>query len=398
MNQIQIPSKILNAFKKKATYYAFYGGRGGAKSESIGRILLIEGMKNKHKIVCCRETMASIEDSVFSLLKGIIAKYDIKGYVCTKNKIRQSNGTEFVFKGLKKETVGSIKSIPNITICWVEEAQFVSRQSLDTLIPTIREDDSVVVFTLNPDLESDPVYADYIAVERPDTVKCKINYTENPFVTGKIKADANYCRENDIEKYNNVWLGETKTISEAVIFKSRYIVESFEMLPTYDYMYGADFGDADPNTLVKCFIKDNCLYIADEMYEVGQKLEDMAKGYLKIINNNSDYVNGDNVRSETIKYLQRQGINIRGENKLQIEDGIAFIKNFRKIIIHPRCVNTIFEFSKYSRVIDSKTGLVTEKLIDKHNHCIDAIRYALKKKIEQSVEKGYKSFSSNLTF
>jgi len=392
--QIEIPEIILQAFRKKATYYVTYGGRAGAKSESIGRILLIEAQKKKHTIMCCREFQASIKDSVHSLLKYIIALYDMKGFTITETEIKHENGSRFIFRGLKKESVGSIKSIPNISIAWLEEAQYISRESLDILIPTIRNENSIVIFSLNPETELDPVYNDFVLTERNDTVKCFINYLDNPFVTKKTINDAEYDKKNDIEKYNHIWLGQTKKVSDAVIFKNRYIVESFETPKDAVFYYGADFGDVDPNTLIKMFIKDKILYIDSEMYEVNQKLEDMKDAYLKILGNDREVIRGDNARPETIKYLQRQGINIVGENKLQINDGIAYLKNFQKIVIHQRCKNTAYEVSVYSKVSDRQTGLITEKIIDKNNHCIDAIRYGLKPLIEQSrPKKGVSQYS-----
>jgi phage terminase large subunit len=60
-----------------------------------------------------------------------------------------------------------------------------------------------------------------------------------------------------------------------------------------------------------------------------------------------------------------------------VEDGIEFIKSFKKVIIHPKCVKTIEEFNRYSYKIDKKTGAVLPILLDTYNHCIDAIRYSL---------------------
>jgi phage terminase large subunit len=88
----------------------------------------------------------------------------------------------------------------------------------------------------------------------------------------------------------------------------------------------------------------------------------------------------DSSRPETISYLRRHGYNkIKGSKKGagSIEDGIAFIRSFEKVIIHPRCKATADEFRFYSYKVDPQTGAISNKIEDKKNHIIDALRYAL---------------------
>jgi phage terminase large subunit len=47
------------------------------------------------------------------------------------------------------------------------------------------------------------------------------------------------------------------------------------------------------------------------------------------------------------------------------------------VVIHPRCVNTVKEFQRYSYKVDRLTEEVTSVIVDAWNHYIDAIRYAL---------------------
>ena len=58
-----------------------------------------------------------------------------------------------------------------------------------------------------------------------------------------------------------------------------------------------------------------------------------------------------------------------------IKEGIAWLKSY-DIIVHPRCKHTISELTKYSFVEDKLSGLLTNRLKDKDNHVIDALRYA----------------------
>lgn len=83
---------------------------------------------------------------------------------------------------------------------------------------------------------------------------------------------------------------------------------------------------------------------------------------------------------------KRKGFNISAAEKWQgsIEDGIAYLKSFDKIVIHPRCRHTAEEFKLYSYKVDPKTNEVLPIIVDKYNHGIDAIRYSLDGYITQT--------------
>ena len=97
-------------------------------------------------------------------------------------------------------------------------------------------------------------------------------------------------------------------------------------------------------------------------------------------------VYADNARPESISHLGKKGLRrIVGveKGKGSVEDGIAFIKSFQKVVIHPRCSNTIQEFRDYAYKIDRPTDEILPILIDKNNHYIDALRYGLEKIMKQ---------------
>jgi phage terminase large subunit len=129
----EFPVKLQGLFKK-SRYKVCWGGRGGAKSWGIARALLIKGAKSPIRILCAREYQTSIKDSVHKLLCDQIEALGLLGfYEITQNSIRGRNGTEFAFIGLKNNPT-NIKSFEGVDICWVEEAQTVSRFSWNILI------------------------------------------------------------------------------------------------------------------------------------------------------------------------------------------------------------------------------------------------------------------------
>ena len=205
-------------------FYVFHGGRGGGKSWEIADFLLIIGTTAKHRILCCREVQKSIKQSVHKLLSDRIAAMGLSSfYEILETEIRGKNGTEFSFAGLLNHTVDSVKSFEGATITWIEEAQTVSKHSLDILIPTvIRTANPMIIMSLNPRLPQDAVYADYIAKEREDTLVVQVNYTDNPHCPSEIKNLAEAMMNDDFDKYEHVYLGKPKEIADGAIYKAEF--------------------------------------------------------------------------------------------------------------------------------------------------------------------------------
>ncbi len=161
--KVQIPIEFKQLFTPTWRNILYYGGRGSTKSHSVARALLLRGRMSKKRILCTRELQNSIEDSSYQLLLDLIEKYELNDYVATKTSIiNTETGTNFIFKGLKKGTGQSVKSLEGVDIVWVEEAQSVSEESLEILSPTIRNEGSQLIFTFNRLMEQDPVYMKYL--------------------------------------------------------------------------------------------------------------------------------------------------------------------------------------------------------------------------------------------
>ena len=117
-----IPVHYKELFNPKWRHIIYYGGRGGLKSHSVARALLIRGEKEKLRILCTRELQRSIKDSVHKLLSDLITEYGLSNYVVLKETIINTDtGTEFIFRGIRNNTT-EIKSTEGVDICWCEEA------------------------------------------------------------------------------------------------------------------------------------------------------------------------------------------------------------------------------------------------------------------------------------
>ena len=378
---IDVPEILLPLYTTDKRYIAIRGGRGSGKSWSVADFLLCKGLESKKRVLCTREVQTSIKDSVHKLLSDRIEHHKLKGfYTITDKNIKGANGSEFIFKGLFRND-NDIKSTEGIDYCWTEEAQAVSRRSLEVLTPTIRKDKSQILYTYNPTNEDDPVHVDYTLANRDDTLKIEALFHHNPWFPEVLRNEMEYDRRTDPDKYAHKWLGQCIAHSEAQIFYGKWNIEEFES-NSDTYYYGADWGFAtDPTALVRCFIKENTLYIDYEAYEVKCEITDTARLFDVIPESRKHEIIADSARPETISHLRRNGFRIEGaaKGKGSVEDGIEHLRGYEKIVIHPRCKHTIDEFRLYKFKQDKLTGKILNVPEDKNNHIIDALRYALEK-------------------
>ncbi|MEE3504846.1 PBSX family phage terminase large subunit [Pseudomonas sp. 10C3] len=364
-------------------YKVFHGGRGGAKSWEIARALVLIASSKKTRILCAREVQNTIKDSVHKLLKDQIESLGLNAwFTITDKAITSSVGSEFIFKGLRFDVQG-VKSTEGVDICWVEEAQTVTSASWDVLTPTIRKNDSEIWISFNPNEATDPTYMRFVANPPDDSIVIEVNYPDNPWFPEVLRKEMEYCKRVDFEAYEHIWLGKPKSISEAVIFSGKYRVEAFSddlWLQADRLFFGADFGFAqDPSTLIRSFILGNKLYIEYEAYGVGVEIDEMAQLYDSIPDARDWPIKGDCSRPETISYMRRQSFSIEAAAKWSgcVEDGIAHLRGFEEIIIHERCKHMAAEARLYSYKVDKLSGDVLPVIVDKHNHCWDAVRYSL---------------------
>jgi phage terminase large subunit len=153
----------------------------------------------------------------------------------TQTSIRGQNGSEFAFVGLKNN-VANVKSYEGIDICWVEEAQTVSRNSWKTLTPTIRKEGSEIWVSFNPELETDETYQRFVVNPPPDTISIKINYWDNPWFPETLRNEMESLKVRDHEAYMQVWEGVCRqTIDGAIFAKEMMRAEAEERITKVPY-------------------------------------------------------------------------------------------------------------------------------------------------------------------
>lgn len=382
---LYINDKVRKAFSSIKRFKVVYGGRDSGKSTMVVLWFVLLSFKDRYRFLNIKKTARTIRDSVYSLYEEVIKKNNLESYFTfTQTSIKNNvTGSEFLFTGLLP-SAERIKSVNKINYCFIEEASELTQDDWDIVIPTIREPGNKIFIVFNPADGTEPVYKTFIDNTPENAEVVKINYDDNPFLSDESKDYIEYLKEVDWEKYKHIYEGEKLLISDKVIFKNKYEVRHFETPNDAVFYHGMDWGGGgaaqDPSVAVRCFIDDNTLYIDKESYLTGAAadLDNMPDHLIADIPTSYKWqILSDTNFPNSIKYLRNRGFNIKPVKKMKIIDGINFLKSFEKIIIHPDCENTAYEFMTYSWKTDKMSGDIIPEPEDKHNHCIDTVRYSL---------------------
>jgi len=392
--KIDLPTKLQFLFERgKYRYKVAYGGRCGMKSQTFAKVLIILAAQSPLLILCAREFQNSIRDSVYKELVDAIYEFKLDSFfTILKTSIVGRNGSEFIFAGLHNN-VQSIKSIKGIDICWVEEASTLTTDSWEKVVPTIRKKDSEIWLSFNPDTEDDIPYKTFSTNNEPPprSKVVEIGYEDADEVgwfPDELRYDMEYVKKTDYDRYMHIWKGKPKKYSEAQILKHKWRVEDFTPDESFGRPYfGADWGFSnDPTALVKCWVKENTLYIEHEAFGYGVDIDKTPELFDTVHDARKNTMYADCARPETISYMKQHGyplIRPCEKWKGSVEDGVMFLRSFESIIIHPRCKNIIYEAGAWKFKVIEKTGEITTTPEDKDNHGMDSLRYALGRLIKR---------------
>lgn len=380
MKDYEYLTKAQPIVEQNYRYKGLFGGRGSGKSHLFAELVVIRTSEKKTNVVCVREIQKSLTQSAKKLIEDKIEYFGLGHlYEVQLSQIKTPHGGLIIFQGMQDHNAESIKSLEGFDIAWIEEAQSLSKRSMELLRPTIRKDNSEIWASWNPRFETDPIEELLRGDDPPEqSIAIQVNYDDNPWLPEVLKKEMEYDRRRDPEKYQHVWLGGYQRNSEARVFKN-WEVREFDTMEGAHFRLGADWGySVDPTVLIRCYIEGRTLYIDHEAYEVGCEIENIPLLFQSIPDSERWPIVADNNRPDTIDYVRRHGFSkIYGaaKGKGSIEDGIEWLKNY-DIIVHPRCKHTIDELTLYCYKTDKDTGKVLPILEDKDNHVIDALRYA----------------------
>ena len=218
MNKIQIPKKLGKLCSPKR-YKVIIGGRGSGKSESVAQLLVSMVAQAGVKVLCLREFQSSLDDSVKSIIGHHIERLKLlSGFNVMRSHIECKNGGEFKFMGIARNPQ-SVKSSHGFQVCWCEESQFLSDESLKMLTPTIREKGSELWFTGNPQSSEDPFSQRFIMpfqdellrdgfYEDDDHMIIMLNHEDNPWFPDELERERLWDLKNLTKaRYDWIWNG-----------------------------------------------------------------------------------------------------------------------------------------------------------------------------------------------
>ncbi len=384
VNDFDIPvAEVFWPLLKPARYKVARGGRGSAKSHFFAGLAISTAAFQPKRFLCLREYQKSLHMSAKSLLELKIKTYGMERFFNVQEKrIRSHAGALFVFEGMQSHNAHSLMSFEDFDVAWFEQAEVASQRSLDILRPTLRKDDSELWFSWNPQDAGDPIQF-LIDDPPPGTVSVEANWRTNPWFPNVLRLEMEYDRGRDIDKFNHIWEGGFRASSEARVFRN-WIVEEFDVaeIDGLSGPYGgADWGFAvDPTVLIRVWVDqaNRRLLVDYEVWAIGCKIVDTAELFDHVPGAREMRIRADSARPETIDHIRGEGFNIVAAHKGpgSVEEGVEFLKSY-DIAVHPRCRHVIDELTHYSWEVDRLTGEPTNKMADKANHTIDALRYAL---------------------
>lgn len=282
IEDIEIPVLLPPAYKpifQPKRYKLLSGGRGSAKSETVGRYLIIRASTECLRILCTREYQKNISESVYLVLKDIITSHGLHNYEITKSEIKNvATGSHFIFTGL--QDIDSIKSMKGINICWCEEAHSLSEHSIEVLTPTIREPNSELIFTFNRQEEEDPIYTKFCKNPMSNVWYIHTTYRDNPFFPEVLKEEMEIDKITDTNLYNHKWEG-MPLANKGNIFDLSWFLFT-DQLPAekdYDYRYITcdtaykEKQESDYTVFPYWGIKDKKLYLIDILRDKKQSVD-----------------------------------------------------------------------------------------------------------------------------
>lgn len=223
-----------------ARFKGIWGGRGGGKSEffvdlGIEDALAAPGeMGEGLRMVCIREVQKSLKHSVKSLFERKMSKYGLgeaDGFKVFNEVIKTPGDGLLIFQGMQDHTADSIKSLDGFHRAWGEEAQGLSKMSLDLLIPTIRWEDkkrgliSQIWLSWNPRRKTDAVEFLRSPDLDEDAIVVKAGWQDNPWFPDVLNAARLNTLRMDPDGYDHIWEGGFATVTSGAYF-ARHLIEA----------------------------------------------------------------------------------------------------------------------------------------------------------------------------
>ena len=205
---LNIPPKLLPLVNRinEFRYFLIEGGRSSGKSQSVARFILWLCEQKHLRVSCGREIQNTIEESVYTIFSDLVRVNKLNFDVSASKVDHRATQSYIRFRGFREQGAINIKGLEGVDVLWVDEAQAITKGTLDVIIPTIRKENSKVIWTMNRHVSNDPVYSFFF--NRPDCLHIHCDYLDNLFCPQAMLNEAEECKKSSLDDYNHIWLGE----------------------------------------------------------------------------------------------------------------------------------------------------------------------------------------------
>lgn len=398
--EIELPPKLVNLFDGEARYRVAFGGRGSGKTRSFALMSAVYGYRwgmsgKQGQILCAREHLNSLDESSLEEVKSAIRSVEWLDayYEIGEKYIRSRDGrVSYVFAGLRRN-LDSIKSKARVILAWVDEAENVSEAAWQKLIPTIREEESEIWVTYNPESKHSAVHQRFRVSPSGDVKVCEINWRDNPWFPDVLNQERINDQKLRPDVYDHVWEGAFLIHVEGAY----YTVEMREAnaegrigSAPYDRSVGVvtawDLGVGDSTAIWFAQMVGPEVRLIDYYESSGVGLDH----YVAVLNsrgyNYTDHILPHDVRVrelgtgksrlETLDNLGVRPITIAAQ--LNVDDGIQAVRSLlgRAWFDEEKCERGIDCLRQYRRDYDENNkSFKARPLHDWSSHGADAMRY-----------------------
>jgi phage terminase large subunit len=381
-------------------YYIVTGGRGSGKSYAISTLLCLLTQQENHVILFTRYTLRS---AGVSIIPEFLEKIEFLGmedvFHITKDEIiNKQSGSRILFRGIKTSSgdqTANLKSLQGVTTWVLDEAEELTDESIfDKIDLSVRHKNTQnrVILIMNPSTKEHWIYNRFFETrgvqEGSNVTKGDTTYIHTTYLDNKDNLSESYInqieniRTRRPEKFKHQILGGWLDKAEGVIF-SNWTIGKFEQAAPS--VFGQDFGfSADPTTLVETSIDkvNKKIYIKLHYYKQALTTSQIAELNKRFAG--SSLIVADSAEPRLISELSVSN-NILPAIKGQgsVTYGIALLQDF-DLIIDESSTDLIKELNNYCW-LEKKSSTP----VDKYNHAIDALRYAVSYQLENPTRGEY---------
>lgn len=302
LGPLRIIPSLKPFFLSKKLHLMLKGGRGSGKTKSIAIFLIELSRIATARFLCLRQFQSRISESVYTVLKQTVIEqgYESEFEILKSSIVNKNTGSEFLFMGMQRNIL-EIKGVEDISYCWIEEGEGLTKEQWEIISPTIRKEGSRILISFNPKYEEDFVLSELPRLLGDQLIIRDLQYLENPHLSSTMLAKINRLKESDYEAYRHIYLGEPLDSNEnAIITSSSIRAVISDDIPQEQYdgpvVMGFDIADSGEDKCAVVVRQGNVVIHVEEWKgEVDGILKSVTKAYSIAKKHNVNHIVYDSI-------------------------------------------------------------------------------------------------------